>query len=92
MGLPTGQKRTFYRGDGCSGCFQTGYRGRTAVFEILPMTPEMRQAIHARSIHAMEQAVQRSTFRPMLEDALRLVEAGITTAEEVIRIIGRQEK
>lgn len=92
MGLPTGQKRIFYRGEGCSECFQTGYRGRTAVFEILPMTPAMRQAIHARSIHAMEQAVQRSTFRPMLEDALGLVEAGITTVEEVIRIIGRQER
>lgn len=89
LGLPPGQHR-MYRGAGCSECFQTGYRGRTAVFEILPMSQEVRRAIHSRDKKAMEEAVRRSAFRPILDDCAQLVLDGITTSDEVARIIGRQ--
>lgn len=90
MGLPAGQTYQFYRGAGCSDCFQTGYRGRTAVFEILTMTPEIRRAIHRKDLQALEHAVQQSTFQPILKDCAKLVTEGLTTAEEIVRIIGRQ--
>ena len=89
--LPQGDYQ-FYRGTGCSECFHTGYRGRTGVFEILTMTPDMRHAIHQKDRKAMEEAVRRSTFRPILEDCAHLVAEGITTTEEIVKVIGGQVK
>lgn len=42
LGLSTEHKHIFYRGEGCADCFNTGYRGRIGVFEILEITPEIR--------------------------------------------------
>ena len=80
----------FYRGVGCGECFNTGYRGRTGVFEILTMTPGIRHAIHSRSIAQLEKAVQEAGFRPIWEDCRQLVLDGTTSAEEVHRVLGGQ--
>ena len=80
----------FYRGAGCPDCFQTGYRGRTAVFEILPVTPEIRRAIHRQDLKELQEAVRRSTFQPLLVNCAQLVTPGVTTTEEILRIVGRQ--
>ncbi len=79
----------FYRGKGCSECFQTGYRGRIGVFEIFTMTPEIRRAIHSRDFAAMEEAVKNSDFIPVWQNCAQLVKDGITTVDEVGRILGR---
>ena len=88
LGLSPGEHR-FYRGAGCSECFGTGYRGRTGVFEILTMTPAIRRAIHRQDLGELEAAVAQSTFRPILENCAQLVTEGVTSLEEVIRIVGR---
>ena len=88
LGLSPGEHR-FYRGAGCSECFGTGYRGRTGVFEILTMTPAIRRAIHRQDLGELEAAVEQSTFRPILENCAQLVTEGVTSLEEVIRIVGR---
>lgn len=90
MGLPAGQDYTFYRGEGCSECFQTGYRGRTGIFEILSITTAIRHAIHSRSIKELEEAVSKADFRPILADCRSLVLEGITSVEEVHRVLGDQ--
>ena len=83
--LALGKDTVCYRGRGCDRCFGTGYRGRTAVFEILSLTPELRRAIAG--------GVSRSQFREMvlesgfslLESSLRrLVESGVTSPEEAL--------
>ena len=89
LGLPINEQYQFYKCDGCSDCFQTGYRGRTAVFEILTMTPDIRHAIHSRSLAELEQAVSKSTFKPIMENCAKLVKNGVTTVEEILRIVGR---
>lgn len=89
LGLPSNQPHQFYRGAGCPDCFQTGYRGRTAVFEILSITPDIRRAIHQRDLKELETAVSKSTFQPILENCVQLVRDGITTTDEIVRIIGR---
>ena len=89
LGLPAGSNHRFYRGEGCSDCFQTGYRGRTAVFEILTMTPAIRRAIHRQNRKELHEAVQQSTFHPILENCAQLVCDGVTTLDEVLRILGR---
>ena len=90
LGLSTGHKHIFYRGEGCADCFNTGYRGRIGVFEILEITPEIRPLISqqaGRPVIEEELASDRSDFRTLRENAIELVENGITTAEEVQRVI-----
>ena len=77
----------FYRPGGCGECFSTGYRGRVGVFEILEVTSAMRRAIHARSLKELEAAVAAANFHPMMENCRRLVQDGITTPEEIYRVL-----
>ena len=90
LGLSTEHKHIFYRGEGCADCFNTGYRGRIGVFEILEITPEIRPLISQQAgRHAIEQelASAHSEFKTLRENAIQLVEEGITTTEEVQRVI-----
>ena len=88
--LSTEHKHIFYRGEGCADCFNTGYRGRIGVFEILEITPEIRPLISrqaGRPAIEQELASAHSEFKTLRENAIQLVEEGITTAEEVQRVI-----
>lgn len=90
LGLSTEHKHIFYRGEGCADCFNTGYRGRIGVFEILEITPEIRPLISrqaGRPAIEQELASAHSEFKTLRENAVQLVEEGITTAEEVQRVI-----
>jgi type II secretory ATPase GspE/PulE/Tfp pilus assembly ATPase PilB-like protein len=76
----------FYRGGGCEECRGTGYRGRVGIFELLPLTNELRELIlQKRSNVELKTAAQR-TMLTMHEDALRKASAGITTLEEILRV------
>lgn len=90
LGLSTEHKHIFYRGEGCADCFNTGYRGRIGVFEILEITPEIRPLISqqaGRPVIEQELASAHSEFKTLRENAIQLVEEGITTTEEVQRVI-----
>ena len=87
LGLPPGDY-TFYKGAGCGECFGTGYRGRTGVFEILPINPAIRRAIHARSLKELESAMEQTDFHPIMENCRKLVLDGVTSSEEVHRVLG----
>ena len=76
-------------GSGCSRCFHTGYLGRTAIFEILPITAQIRRAIseqHSRELR--EDAIRQSGFSPMADHARELIRQGITSQEECLRTLG----
>ena len=84
----------FYRGEGCPDCFDTGYRGRIAVFEIMPITARVRDMIsHRAGRTAIEQELKApgSGFVSLRENALRLVREGITTSEEVLRVTNQED-
>ena len=88
--LPREKGMTFRRGEGCPDCFGTGYRGRIAVFEMLPITRRLRELITAGADRpAIEQALSEpdSGFVSLRENALRLIREGTTTAAEVLRVI-----
>ena len=85
--LPAGDS-PFYRGTGCGECFGTGYRGRVGVFEILLIDPAIRRAIHSRSLKELEAAIAASDFHPILENCRQLVLNGVTSSEEVHRVLG----
>lgn len=88
LGLPAGGEYKFYRGEGCGECFNTGYRGRTGTFEILTITPAIRRAIHARSLKKLEAAMEKASFLPIMENCRKLVLDGVTSSEEVQRVLG----
>lgn len=92
LGLPADRPYTFCRGAGCPACFQTGYRGRTAAFEILPVSPALRQAIRGRSRDGLEAALAAAVPRTLRDDCARLVVQGVTTAEEALRAMGEQDQ
>jgi general secretion pathway protein E len=75
------------RGKGCRECRQTGYRGRTGIFEIFPLSPQLKKMIAANSSsEKMRQVAIREGMTTLREDAWQKVKAGITTLEEAIRV------
>jgi type II secretory ATPase GspE/PulE/Tfp pilus assembly ATPase PilB-like protein len=84
-GLPSGGKA--YRSQGCRACGHTGYRGRTAIYELLLMSQPIRELILQRaSTVALRRAAIELGMRTMREDGLAKVEAGVTTLDEVLRV------
>ncbi len=83
-----GPNDTVYAGKGCNVCGGSGYSGRTALFEIIEMTPEMRElvmdTIVARSI---EEQARKQGDKPMFDDGIDRVRRGITTLAEVLRVV-----
>lgn len=90
LGLEYKPGRTFYRGAGCPECFDTGYRGRTAVFEIFPLTVQVRRMVaKGQGREAIESLLKdpSSGFVSLKDNAIKLVEEGKTTVDEVLRVI-----
>lgn len=77
---------TFYAGKGCDECRGTGYRGRVGIFELLAITPELREMIlQRRSSAELKQFAQKSMIT-MAQDAFQKASAGETTLEEIVRV------
>ena len=74
-------------GAGCAVCARSGYAGRTGVFELLVVDDAMRKLIHAQASEAkLREAALAAGMQLMRDDAQRLVQAGITTEAEVVRV------
>lgn len=88
-GLKQYPGRKYYHGKGCDECFDSGYKGRVGVFEILLMNDELRRCITGNGDKQQFRALAQKTARytTMLENADALVDKGITTVEEVCRTI-----
>jgi len=72
---------------GCPACGQTGYKGRTGVYELMVVDESLQALIHNRaSEQALATAAHGAGLRAMREDGERLVRDGVTSAEEVIRV------
>ncbi len=75
------------QGAGCEACGQTGYQGRTGVFELLVTDDAIRAQIHHRASEAdIRAAAIHAGMRLMRDDGERLVVTGITSREELIRV------
>lgn len=86
---PKLDKTTFKHGAGCTYCHLTGYLGRIPVFEILPMTPELIDALRLDDVSLfIKLAKEVPLYRPLVLSALDVATAGITTIQEVIRMAG----
>jgi type IV pilus assembly protein PilB len=75
-------------GPGCDHCKQTGYAGRVPVTELLTPSDELRDAIvRGATAHEIRSAMRAAGFPTMREQALRLVGLGLTSIEEVNRVL-----
>jgi type IV pilus assembly protein PilB len=77
------------RGAGCTACGGTGFRGRVGLFEVLPLTDEIRAlASEHASTTEIQKAAVAGGMRTLREDGIRLCLEGVTTADEVRRVAG----
>jgi type IV pilus assembly protein PilB len=77
-----------YAGKGCNVCSGSGYQGRTALFEIIEVTPEMQELmLHSPSAREIEALARKQGSRPMFEDGIAKVKHGTTTIAEVMRVV-----
>ncbi len=78
------------RGAGCEQCNHSGYQGRTIIYEILIIDKELRLLMEKGTPrHELEDTALERGFRNIFEVAVDKVEAGVTTVEELQRVLGR---
>jgi type II secretory ATPase GspE/PulE/Tfp pilus assembly ATPase PilB-like protein len=78
----------FTHGRGCKACHGSGFKGRTGIYEMLRMTPSVREAISGRASEAdILKAAHGSGFATLIEDAHEKIRSGTTTPEEIVRVI-----
>ena len=94
LGLPPLEGLQFYKGVGCPSCFDTGYHGRIAVFEMLVINSRVRRMIaEGASRDEIEQELKKpeNGFVSLRDNALRLVREGVTTASEMMRVVSEED-
>ena len=78
---------TLYEGKKCDACGHTGYKGRTAIFEFIKITPEMQNLIlHSPSTKEMWELARKEGSKTLFEDGIEKVKIGVTTIEELLRV------
>jgi general secretion pathway protein E/type IV pilus assembly protein PilB len=75
------------RAVGCAKCHQTGYRGRSGIFEVLEIDDALRELIKARAAkRAYHAAVKEAGLVPLRQAGLMKAKAGVTSLDEVLRV------
>ncbi len=83
-----GKHFTFHKANGCAECNNTGYKGRTAVQEVMAVTDDLRKLIMDRAnASEIKKAAVKGGMTTMTEDGLDKAVNGVTSLEEVLRII-----
>ncbi|MCP9456273.1 MAG: type II secretion system ATPase GspE [Nitrospira sp.] len=87
LDLPSQTDLTLYRGAGCQACSQTGYRGRTGIFELMVLDDEIRRLIGSKAdASTIKQAAVAKGMMTLKQDGAERVLQGQTSLEEVMRI------
>ena len=94
LGLPPERAApTLYRAVGCAKCEFQGYRGRTAIMELVRMDSDMDELVARRaSQREIRNAARAKGFRSLAEDGVRRVHDGITSLEELARVVDLTER
>jgi type IV pilus assembly protein PilB len=80
------KKATFFEGEGCVDCNNTGYRGRAGVYEVMPLSPRLRELVLERaSANEIKKLAIAEGMLTLRRDALQKLKRGVTTPEEVLK-------
>jgi type IV pilus assembly protein PilB len=91
LGMPPGLV-TFYRGEGCKACNNTGYQSRIGLYEFMEISEAIRGLITAKaSTSALQSSAGQAGFKTIRQEGLRKAVAGTTTVEEVLRVTQEAE-
>lgn len=86
-GIRPGKVKVLYKEVGCAKCMRTGFRGRTGVYEFLPIEGEIRRLLVGRpSLEAIRAAATTAEFRTLKQATLRKVLEGVTSVSEARRV------
>ncbi|MEI8335483.1 MAG: ATPase, T2SS/T4P/T4SS family [Actinomycetes bacterium] len=86
--IDIGDWPTLHRAVGCSACGRTGYRGRFALHEVMPISEEIeRLIIERRSVEDLAKVAQMEGMIPLRQDGLRKAAMGMTSIEEIFRVV-----
>jgi type IV pilus assembly protein PilB len=87
MDTPEWRDFTFYEGEGCIECAGTGYKGRTAIHELLDLTDRIRELIlEKKPTSEVRKAAREEGMRFLRESALAKVRSGTTTLREINKV------
>jgi type IV pilus assembly protein PilB len=87
------EKATFFKGKGCVNCNKSGYRGRRAIFELMYMSPKVREmTFKGESTSAIRRVARSEGMHVLLEDGIVKAMKGLTTIEEVMRVARLDEE
>ncbi|MEX2436937.1 MAG: GspE/PulE family protein, partial [Candidatus Paceibacterota bacterium] len=81
--------KTFYKGKGCDNCNDTGYSGRGGIFEVMNVTEKIRDFVASPDfdLEKLRVLAREEGMISMFEDGLKKVERGMTTIDEILRVI-----
>ena len=80
-------RRSFVRGEGCRECFDTGFKGRTGIYEVMPATADLRRMIsEATPLETIRAWFNEQELPTLLEGGVRLAEQEVSSLDEVARI------
>jgi type IV pilus assembly protein PilB len=83
---------TFYRGQGCESCRGTGYRGRIGIFELMIISDTIRDmVVHSASSTEIKAQAIREGMRTLRDDGLEKVMSGVSTIDEILRVVYVQD-
>jgi general secretion pathway protein E len=89
LAVPPGKRVKVKEGEGCFECRNTGYLGRTGIFEIMPMDDGIKNLIiQGSDTPEIKREAVKNGMRTLRQSALRKLAEGITTFEEVVRVTG----
>jgi type IV pilus assembly protein PilB len=78
---------TVYKGKGCATCHGTGMKGRVALYEVLPVTPEIRGLVlNSTFASEIQDVASKQGMKTLREAGLLKVLQGVTTVEEILRV------
>ncbi|MGE0637857.1 MAG: GspE/PulE family protein [Bacteroidia bacterium] len=89
--LPAGTKvpmplEKHYKAVGCNHCYHTGYKGRKAIYEVIPITPELSEQIRNNDLH-IDEFVKEKNIRLLRDNAFELFSRGETSLEEIYPVL-----
>jgi type II secretory ATPase GspE/PulE/Tfp pilus assembly ATPase PilB-like protein len=78
----------FYKGRGCDTCRQTGFKGRIGLYELMRINEELAEMIVRRApVSELKEAARANGMHTLQEDGLRKAKDGMTTIEEIMRVV-----
>jgi general secretion pathway protein E len=86
LGVNENSPPTIYSANGCETCHGLGYRGRTGIYELIPVDDKLRQMIHENTSEYIMERYAREQSPNIRQDGIRRVLAGQTSLEEVLRV------